>query len=263
LDLGIAGKKALVCGASKGMGRAIAEGLAREGVRVFMTARSEESLKREAETISKHAKNGVDYAVCDLANESLREKLIEAVKSKFGNIDILVHNTGGPSPSSTEETQPQAWQAGFDALFQSVIQLNQAFVPAMKAQKWGRIINVTSLSVMEPIANLAISNAIRTAATAMFKTLSDELAPYEITVNSVAPGSIATGRIEELVKSRAQKANITEDEYRKEYINVIPMQRMGTPEEFAAVVCFLSSSQASYVTGSTICVDGGKRRSIY
>jgi len=263
MDLGIASKKALVCGASQGIGRAIAEALAAEGARVFMTARSADTLKSEADKIAKATKAEVNFHACDLSNAASRNELIAAVTKLLGGVDILVHNTGGPPPTHVEDTTAQQWQQGFDSLFQSVVHFNQTFVPDMKKQRWGRIINITSLSVVEPISNLAVSNALRSAVTAMLKTLSDELAPFEITVNCVAPGSIATGRIDKLVHTRAEKKGVEKDEYMKEYIAAIPMGRLGTPEEFAAVVCFLASKQASYLTGSTICIDGGKRRSTY
>jgi 3-oxoacyl-[acyl-carrier protein] reductase len=263
MDLGIAGKSALVCGASQGMGRAIAASLAKEGVDVMLCARTESTLAEAAAEIRKTAKGKVEYFACDLGDEDSRHKLVEASKAKFDTIDILIHNTGGPKPSSAEITEIEQWQGGFDTLFKSVIHLNHAFLPDMKQQKWGRIVNVTSLSVMEPIPNLAISNAIRSAATAMLKTLSDELAPFNVTVNCVAPGAISTGRISGLIETRAKAANVSADEYEKEYIKAIPAGRLGSPEEFADVVCFLVSERASYVTGSTICVDGGRRRSTY
>lgn len=263
MDLGIAGKRALVCGASQGMGRAIAAGLAAEGARVFMCARSEGPLKEAVAEAEKTSKGTIEFGTCDLSNAESRQALTQRILKEWGGVDILVHNTGGPAPTLAEETTSEQWQSGFDSLFQSVADLNRAFVPKMKEQKWGRILNVTSLSVLEPIGNLAVSNAIRSAATAYLKTLADELAPHNITVNCVAPGSISTGRVEELIEARAKRNNVSFDDYMADYIKAIPMGRMGTPEEFASVVVFLASSQASYVTGSTICVDGGKRRSTY
>ncbi len=263
MDLGITGKNALICGASQGMGKAIATALSAEGANVFMCARTEQTLAEAAELVKQTAKGKVEYLPTDLSNEESRHKLSETIKQRLGDIDIIVHNTGGPQPTPAEETSIEAWQKGFDSLFKSVVHINQAFVPAMKTAGWGRIINVTSLSVVEPIANLAVSNAIRSAATAMMKTLSDELAPFNITVNSVAPGSISTGRVEDLIVSRARKNKVSRDEYFADYIKAIPAGRLGSAEEFANVVCFLASEKASYVTGSTICVDGGRRRSTY
>lgn len=263
MDLGISGKNALVCGASQGMGRAIAAALAAEGANVFMCSRTEATLAEAASAVQKNAKGKVEYAPIDLSDEKDRQRLADEVHRRFGDLQILIHNTAGPNPTLAEETTIAQWQAGFDSLFKSVVHLNEAFVPAMKSARWGRILNVTSLSVIEPIPNLAVSNAIRSAATAMLKTLSDELAPFNITVNCVAPGSISTGRVEELVEARAKKNNVSPEEYMKEYIKAIPAGRMGTAEEFASVACFLASQQAAYVTGSTICVDGGRRRSTY
>lgn len=263
MELGIAGKNALICGASQGMGLAIARAIAAEGANVLMCARTESTLKAATDEVKHIATGKVFHFVCDLAAADSRDKLVEAAKSKLDTIDILIHNSGGPKPSAAETTSVEQFQAGFDSLFQSVVHLNEAFIPAMKERRWGRIVNVTSLSVMEPIANLAVSNAIRSAATALLKTLSDELAPFNITVNSVAPGSISTGRISDLIESRAKSANVSVADYEKEYIKAIPAGRLGTPEEFANVVCFIVSERASYVTGSTICVDGGRRRSTY
>lgn len=263
MELGIAGKNALICGASQGMGLAIARAIAAEGANVLMCARTESTLQAAVDEVKHVATGKVEHFACDLGGADSRHKLVEIAKSRLGTIDILIHNTGGPKPSSAETTTPEQFQAGFDSLFQSVVHLNQAFIPAMKERRWGRIVNVTSLSVMEPIANLTVSNAIRSAATAMLKTLSDELAPFNITVNSVAPGSISTGRINDLIESRAKSANMSTEDYEKEYIKAIPAGRLGTPEEFANVVCFVVSERASYVTGSTICVDGGRRRSTY
>ncbi len=263
MDLGITGKNALICGASQGMGKAIATALAAEGANVFMCARTEYTLADAARAVKETAKGKVEYLPTDLSKEESRHKLSEAIKQRLGSIEILIHNTGGPKPTAAEDTSIEDWETGFESLFKSVVQINQAFVPAMKTARWGRIINVTSLSVIEPIANLAVSNAMRSAATAMMKTLSDELAPFNITVNSVAPGSIATDRIEDLIVNRAQKSNVSRDQYFADYIKAIPAGRLGSAEEFADTVCFLASEKASYITGSTICVDGGRRRSTY
>src|SRR5690606_10250700 len=141
--------------------------------------------------------------------------------------------------------------------------LNASFLPGMIEQNWGRIVAVTSLSVMEPIPNLSISNAVRSAVTAMLKTLADEVARYDITVNCVAPGAIKTDRLDELMEARLKKTGQSKEEYLKSYLGAIPAGRLGTPEEFAGVAVFLCSERASYITGSTISIDGGKRRSVY
>jgi 3-oxoacyl-[acyl-carrier protein] reductase len=209
MDLGIAKKKALVCGASKGIGRAIALAIAEEGAEVFLCSRGEAALKELAAEISKKYSVKAEYAACDLTDPAAQQILIKEVQSKFGNVDILIHNTGGPSPTHAQDTSIEKWQQGFDQLFKAVVALNLAFLPNMKKQRWGRIIAVTSLSVMEPIANLVVSNAIRSSVTAMLKTLSDEVAGENITVNCVAPGAIQTWRIEDLIRTRAEKAEQT------------------------------------------------------
>lgn len=265
MELGIKDKRALVLGASRGIGNAIARELAKEGARVIMAARTESRILAAVQSIKKEiADNSEVYGLaCDLDLGEARNSLIKEVEERFGGVDILVHNTGGPSPSFTSETAEEQWQTGFDKLFQSVIALNQAFLPGMKTNNWGRILCVTSLSVMEPIKTLAVSNAIRSAVTSMLKSLADEVAPFNITVNCIAPGAIATERLNELMEARIKRSGQTKEEYEREYLESIPAGRLGTPEEFAAAAAFLASERASYITGSTICVDGGKRRSTY
>jgi 3-oxoacyl-[acyl-carrier protein] reductase len=262
MDLGLRGKKALVTGASKGIGQAIVKALCTEGAEVVATSRNKANLDALAAMLSRRNANFFTTS-CDLSLSDSRKELIDYTKAKLGSVDILVHNVGGPRPTSVQDTTLSDWQAGFDQLFQSVVELNSAFVPAMKEKRFGRILCVTSLSVQEPIENLAISNAVRAGVTGMLKTLADELAAYEITVNCVAPGAIATDRLNDLMSARIAKSGLSEEEYMANYLQAIPMGRLGSPEEFAAVVTFLASSRASYITGSTISVDGGKRRSTY
>lgn len=263
MDFRIKGKKALVCGASKGIGKAIALELAREGVEIVLCARQEKLLEEVAAEIRKETNIRVHHKACDLTSMDARAELIKAVNEQVGGVDILVLNTGGPKPSAVSDTALADWENGFHQLFQMIAHLNDGFMPHMKEQKWGRIICITSLSVMEPIANLAISNAMRSGVTSMLKTLSDEVAKFNITINCLAPGAIATERLEELMEARLAKSGQTKDEYMKNYLAAIPMGRMGDADEFAAVAAFLCSQRASYVTGSTICIDGGKRRSTY
>ncbi|MCA9804232.1 MAG: SDR family oxidoreductase [Cyanobacteria bacterium HKST-UBA02] len=263
MDLGIKGKRALVCGASKGMGRAIASGLAEEGADIFICARDDEALITAREEIKRETGVNVQSWSCDLTNQRERHELIEKVKTVFEHIDILIHNTGGPAPSSAYGTAPEAWESGFNQLFQSVAQLNQAFLPSMIDRNWGRIITITSLSVLEPIKGLAVSNAMRSAVSAMLKTMADEVACHNITINCVAPGLIDTDRLASLMESRLQSSGQTRIDYERERLGSIPAGRLGSPKEFADVVTFLASERASYITGSTICVDGGKRRSTF
>lgn len=263
MDFGIKGKKALVCGASSGIGKGIALMLADEGVDLLLCARSEEKLSEAAKEVLTRGNMKVFTRACDLTDTNSRDELISFAKKEMGDLDILVHNVGGPKPTFASETSVDAFEAGFNHLFSGVAHLNLAFLPAMKEKKWGRIVAVTSLSVVEPISGLAISNAIRSAVTSMLKTLADEVAASNITVNCVAPGAIDTERLTNLMEARLARSGQSRDEYMANYLGEIPARRMGSPEEFGAVVAFLCSQQAAYVTGSTICIDGGKRRSTY
>lgn len=263
MDLGISGKKALVCAASKGIGKAAAKALAEAGVELFLCARGEDELKAAAAEIGKLTSKSVQFLSADLTNKDSRENLVKGVLERFSSIDILIHNVGGPKPSTVQETQAQDWRKGFDQLFESVVHLNEAFLPGMKKNKWGRIVTVTSLSVMEPIGTIAVSNAMRSAVTAMLKTLADEVAAENITVNCVAPGVIYTDRTEERVNAMIKEKGGTKEDHLQDYLKSIPAKRLGTPEEMGATIAFLCSQPAAYITGSTICVDGGKRRSTY
>jgi len=262
MDLGITGKRALVCAASKGLGKAIAEALAAEGAQLFLCARDKDALKTVAEGLEEFG-GPVYYQTADLSDNTSREQLIAEVKRVFTDVDILIHNVGGPKSSTVEETQLSDWEKGFQQLFQSIAHLNLAFLPAMKKQRWGRIVAVTSSSVYEPIPALAISNAMRSAVTSMLKTLADEVASYNVSINCVAPGMIYTDRTEDRLKMQVERGSGTREELLSDWTKTIPAGRMGTPEEYASMVAFLCSEKASYVTGSTIAVDGGKRRSTY
>jgi len=263
MDLGIQGKKALVCASSRGIGKAIAKTLAEEGAEVFMCARNPETLEQAVEEVQDVSQFPVRSLACDLAQSDGRQNLLETLQRHWGTVNILIHNAGGPPPSTALETTPDAWYTGFETNFLSQIALNQALVPAMKDQGWGRIVTVTSLSPLEPIAELAVSNGIRAAVTAMLKTLATEVAADGITVNCVAPGLIQTDRIASLYGAKAERQGISYDSLIDQQRAEIPAKRLGTPEEFAATVAFLCSQQAAYITGSTICVDGGKRKSVF
>jgi 3-oxoacyl-[acyl-carrier protein] reductase len=263
MDFGLKGKKALVCGGSKGLGYGAAEALAKENADVYILGRGEASLNEAVTKLKELGSGDVHSLSCDLVTKEGRDAVIKSIKSGWGGVDILIHNVGGPKPTYVLDTDTAAWQEGFERLFLSVVELNAAFVPGMKEKRWGRVITVTSLSVVEPIQMLAVSNALRSASTAMSKTLSDEVACYGITVNCVAPGSISTDRTMELAKARIADSGQSIEDYQSEQGKSIPVGRVGRSDEYGAVVCFLCSEQASYVTGSTVFVDGGKRRSTY
>jgi 3-oxoacyl-[acyl-carrier protein] reductase len=263
MDLGVSGKKALVCASSKGLGKAVAVALAQEGVELCLCARSDTPLKEVAQDLQQKYEVPVVWTTADLTSPAGREALVRFTRDALGQPDIVIHNVGGPPPSQAVGTSLDAWQQGFDRLFQSIVQLNQAFLPHMQGQQWGRIVVITSLSTFEPIAGLAVSNAMRNAITAMVKSISDEVAADGITLNCVAPGTILTDRTHERIAHHIAQHGGTEQELMLKYAAEIPAKRLGHPEEFGPAVAFLCSQQASYITGSTLCVDGGRRRAYH
>lgn len=257
-------RNALICASTQGLGLAIANRLAEEKHNLFLVARNAERLDAVAHEIAETHEIKVYTHACDLSNAGQRSKLIEAVfKQWTAGPDILIHNTGGPPPSGVLETEYTQWTNGFNSLFMSVTQLNAAFVPLMIEQGWGRVITVTSLSVLEPVANIAISNAMRSAITAYSKTLANEVAASGVTVNCAAPGYIQTERLKHLFYFRAEQSNSTPTQVQRTIEQSIPLHRLGKPHEFAHVVAFLASEQASYITGQTLVVDGGLQKSAF
>ncbi len=260
MELHLNNKTALVCAASKGLGLAVAHSLAREGCRLFLCARQEEPLRQAAEELEREYGTNVGTLAIDLTDTGAAGRLQAAANDKFGPMDILINNVGGPAPSSATATPESEWRAGFERLFLSATSLSQGVIASMKAKRFGRIITITSLSVLEPIENLVVSTSMRAAVTAFNKTLSQEVAPFGITVNTVMPGVIHTQRIEQLRHAKASRDGTTfEDEMQKTRAT-IPMHRLGKPEELADLVTFLCSPRAAYITGANIPVDGGQRK---
>jgi 3-oxoacyl-[acyl-carrier protein] reductase len=246
MDLGLNGRTAIVCGASAGMGLAIARAFAAEGVNVAMFARGREALQQEAERIGCLAVRG------DVRDPADLERLVERTVQAFGGIDILVNNSGGPPRTSALEISDESLQDAVDLLLHSVVRMTGLCLPYLARSGHGRVINITSSTVREPADNLALSNAIRPGVIGWAKTLAREIGPDGITVNSIAPGRIDTERL----------AEVYPDGPTEEDLLGIPLRRLGRPEEVADVVCFLASDRASYVSGTTIAVDGGLVRSI-
>jgi 3-oxoacyl-[acyl-carrier protein] reductase len=245
-----------VCAASKGLGKASAEALARDGVRVAICARGGPALKEAADAIQ-GAGGDVLAIEADLRRAEDITRVIDATVQTFGGLDILVTNTGGPPSGRFMTLDERAWLDAIDSLLLSVVRLCRGAIPHMQARGGGRIINITSISVKQPIEGLVLSNALRAAVTGLAKTLSVELAPHNILVNCVAPGYTRTDRVAELANATAVREGITPDQAEQRIVDRIPLGRMGTPEEFGAVVAFLASPAASFVTGVTIPVDGG------
>ena len=250
MDLGIEGRVALVMGASKGIGRGIAESLAREGAKVAIASRSREQLDATAEAIHGH----VAAFVADAGDLDGLNRLVADVEADLGPIDILVANTGGPPKGGSLDNSTEEWEEAYRSLVLGVRVLAEAVLPGMRERGWGRIVNVGSSSTVEPIPCLAISNAVRQAAVGLLKTLSREVAGGGVTVNTVVTGKFATDRLAENEGSLENAERSARE--------TVPARRLGLPEEFGDLVAFLASDRAAYITGTTIPIDGGLLKSV-
>jgi 3-oxoacyl-[acyl-carrier protein] reductase len=257
MDLGLKDRVAIVAASSRGLGKACALELAREGAKVVLCARDAERLNSTAEEIRAVTGTEVLTIQTDLVDEGQIRHLADETVRRFGRIDILVTNNGGPPAGYFDGFDDEAWLAAHQLTLMSAVRLIRAALPAMRVQQWGRIINITSVSVKQPIDNLLLSNVYRPGVIGLAKTLSAQVAADGITVNNVAPGYTRTDRVVELAQSRAAREGRTTDEILAETAASFPMQRMAEPEELAALVAFLASERASYITGTTIPVDGG------
>lgn len=262
MNLGLTDKVAVVGASSKGLGRAIALGLAQEGTKVTICARDSEVLATTADDIRNQTGTEVLAVPTDVSQPEQVEHLINTAISHFGGIDILVNNAGGPRAGRFDDLAAQDYQDAVHLNLMSTINLCRAAVPSMRARGSGRIINLTSVSVKQPVDNLMLSNMARTGVIGFAKTLATELAPDKILVNNVCPGIIFTDRIQQLATVRAEEAGITFDEALEKMTADIPLGRIGDPDEFANLVVFLASERANYITGTTIQVDGGMVRSL-
>ncbi|MCB0308482.1 MAG: SDR family oxidoreductase [Bdellovibrionales bacterium] len=245
MNLGIKGKQSLVLGASTGLGKAIAKSLIQEGVRTIICSRSEEKLAKTASEVKAHG-----FEVCDLQNPDSREQAIEKIQLKYGAIDILITNSGGPPKGTFLNTTDKQWINQFENLWMGSLSFIRSFLPKMMELKWGRIVMITSISAKEPVAELTLSNAYRAGLLGLCNSISLEVASSNVTINSVLPGFIATQRLRDLGRDL--------DELSKN----IPARRIGDPKELADLVCFLASERASYITGQAVACDGGYLKGI-
>jgi 3-oxoacyl-[acyl-carrier protein] reductase len=261
VDLGLAHRVALVAASSRGLGRAVAAELAAEGARVVLCARGAERLE---ETRAELAATGAEvHAVpADLSEPADVGRVVAAASARFGPVEVLVTNTGGPPAGPFESHAPEAWQQAVRQNLDSVVNLTRAVLPQMKERGFGRIVNVTSIAVKQPVDGLILSNSIRAAVTGFARTLANEVAAHGVTVNNVLPGYTRTDRLQELAQKLGADAGQSVDEAMQRWTREIPMGRVGEPREFAALVAFLCSERASYMTGCSIAVDGGWIRSL-
>ncbi len=262
MDLNLNNKRVLITAASSGIGKAIAEAFLEEGAEVAICSRNKKNLINAVKEIKKSKMREPLWVVCNINKKADIEHTVQVVNKEFGGIDILVNNCGGPEPGYFENLNDKKWKDAFDQVMLSAIRFTRLALLNMIAQEWGRIINITSISVKQPIDNLILSNSLRSGLTAMAKTLSNEVGKYNITVNNVAPGYTLTPRLYELAFARAKEAGVTHEDILVSMANEVPMNRLGRPDEIAGLVTFLASDRAGYITGTTIPVDGGIVKSV-
>ncbi|MCO4820877.1 MAG: SDR family oxidoreductase [Flavobacteriaceae bacterium] len=248
MDLGLKNKVAFIAASSDGLGKAVALELAKEGATVIINGRNKAKLIQTKHSIEKVAKGNVLAISGDLANKEERTSVIESILSHYDKVDILVTNTGGPPSGKFEDLSMDDWDNTYKLLLASTVSLVKSIIPGMKQQQWGRIIAITSQAVKQPVDNLILSNSVRASVVGLMKTLASELGEYNITVNNVMPGYTKTNRLLSLIENNPSFATA---------VNEIPLKRFGNPEEFAAAVTFLASERASYITGTSLAVDGG------
>ncbi|WP_419941511.1 SDR family oxidoreductase [Candidatus Palauibacter sp.] len=263
MDFGIEGRVALVAASSQGLGKAVAEELAAEGTHLVMCARGQEALAEAVASADRRGPGEVLGIPADLSDAAQVAALADAALERFGRVDILVNNAGGPPAGPFEAHDAAAWQAAVRLNLESALQLTRAVLPGMKERGWGRILNITSIAVKEPVDGLILSNSVRAAVTGFAKSLSNEVAAFGVTVNNVLPGFTRTARLDELAAVRAEAGGISTEEVEAGWNAAIPAGRLGEAREFAAVVAFLASERASYVTGVSVAVDGGRTRALY
>jgi len=262
MDLGLSHKVALVAAGSRGLGRAVAEELAAEGASLVLCARDSHTLDETAAAIAKSSNAHVLAIPADVTVTDDIKRVVDSGIDRFGRIDILVTNAGGPPAGRFEQLTHEQWEEAIRLTLFSAIELTRQVLPGMKERRWGRILNITSIAVKQPVENLLLSNSLRAGLTGFARTLANEVAADGITVNNILPGYTRTERLDELAQMMAEKQGISADEFRGKWEKEIPMGRLGEPREFAALATFLVSQRASYITGTSIQVDGGWIKSL-
>ena len=263
MDLKLKDKVALVTASSKGIGKSVAELLIKEGCKVVICSSNQNNIIEAAKEIKESCGIEPLWGVCDVSNPNDIIEIVKMTNQNFGDIDILINNCGGPVPGTFDTLNDNNWIEAVDQVLLSVVRLTREVLPGMKAKNWGRIINITSKSVKQPIDNLMLSNSLRSAVTAFSKTLSNDVGKFNITVNNVAPGFTLTSRLYELALVKEKNTGVSHEEVLAEMANSVPMKRLASPDEIAWMIVFLASEQAGYITGTTIQVDGGAIKSTY
>lgn len=265
MNLNLENKNAIVCASSQGLGKAAAIDLAKEGVNLAICSRDQEKIDKAKEEILQKTDHNIKVIALKADLDSLEDIQIflQEVERSLGVVDILVNNTGGPPPSTFEQISDEDWQNAFNSTMMSAIRLSRAMIPKMKDNGWGRIINISSVSVKTPVNGLFLSNSLRMGVLGWAKALADELAAYGITVNTVCPGYTKTERVEAILESQSSSSGLSKEEIEKTIADNIPMRRVGEAEDLAGLITFLASEKANYMTGLAVQVDGGSARTFY
>ncbi|WP_342566933.1 SDR family oxidoreductase [Psychrobacillus sp. FSL K6-4046] len=263
MDLGLQNKRVIVTASSKGLGKATALQFAQEGAKVLISSRNEEELKVTMEDIKQHSSNpNIFYTVCDVTKEEDIAQLFKEAETQLGGVDILVNNAGGPSPGGFGQVTDQDWMEAFEKNLLSYIRTIRHAIPFMQAQKFGRIVNISSSSTKEVLDGLILSNTFRLGMVGLSKSIAREYGKDNILINTVGPGRIQTDRVTELDEIAAKKRDITVDDVREGFKQIIPMGRYGEPAEFAKVITFLCSEANTYMTGQSLVIDGGMLKAL-
>ena len=265
MNLNLKNKNAIVCASSQGLGKAAAIDLAKEGVNLAICSRDQEKIDKAKEEILQKTEHSIKVLALKADLDSLEDIQIfmQEVEHSLGEVDILVNNTGGPPPSTFEQISDEDWQNAFNSTMMSAIRLSRVLVPNIKKKEWGRIINISSVSVKTPVNGLFLSNSLRMGVLGWAKALADELAAHGITVNTVCPGYTRTERVEAILESQSSSSGLSKEEIEKTIADNIPMKRVGEAEDLAGLITFLASEKANYMTGLAVQVDGGSARTFY
>jgi 3-oxoacyl-[acyl-carrier protein] reductase len=263
MDLGLQDRVALVAASSQGLGKAVALGLAKEGTKLALCARTERTLEAAAEEIRREAGVEVMARALDVTVYDEVRRFVGDTVQRFGRLDICVANAGGPPSKTFAETTIEDWEAAGRLNLMSTVYLAREALPVMQQRRWGRFIAITSVTVKQPVEGLILSNAVRSGVSGLVKTLANEYGPHNVLVNNVCPGYTATARLISLTATLAGKEGVTPREIEERWARQAPLRRIGQPEEFANLVVFLASERASYITGASIAVDGGLVKGLY